>query len=50
MVKIIAAAINRAFFPLRILSPVVGTLSFVNDLTLRKEKGPGLPAPQVSRS
>jgi hypothetical protein len=35
-----AAAINRAFFPLRMLSPVVCSLSSINDLTLRSEKGP----------
>jgi hypothetical protein len=40
IVKIMAAAINRAFFPLRILSPVVCPLGSVNDLTLRSEKGP----------
>src|SRR5260370_40154187 len=39
IVKIMAAAINRAFFPLRILSPVVGYFGAINDLTLRGEKG-----------
>jgi hypothetical protein len=49
MVRIIAAAIKRAFFPLRILSP-----NFVpclrKDLTLLGKKGPVLLVPRVSIS